>query len=71
MCSAKETVGSLQCSKKHAPVESNPIHSVPSSWYSLIIRPGGLLRFHPIFLTVFQGFFFHVVCSAKVCLGFC
>jgi hypothetical protein len=34
------------------------------------IRPGGLVRFHSIFLTVFLCFFFHVVCNANVCLEF-
>jgi hypothetical protein len=42
--------------------------SVKSSSSSSNIRPSGLLRFHSIFLTVFLGFFSHVVCSSKGCL---
>jgi hypothetical protein len=45
--------------------------SSSSSSSSTSIRPSGLLRFHSIFLTVFLGFFSHVVCSSNGCLGFC
>jgi hypothetical protein len=38
-----------------------------SSSSSPRIRPSGLLLFHSIFLTVFLGFFSHMVCSSKSC----
>jgi hypothetical protein len=45
--------------KNSAILSSSSSYSSSSS-----IRASGLLRFHSIFLTVFLGFFFHVVCSS-------